>query len=161
MATWQFDLEVVPRTVAVKNLLPGDDHVTVEALESAEWWKAVSLAPGFLQRVETLLPWTKPWAAGWQVFGEEDGNRVDVIEENGKVAEVRLRLDARNLEVEFLDELLGIIESSDCALVTPTGRLVEPEIEAIWVELELSPAASFVRDPAEFLARARKYRKGN
>ena len=159
MAIWQFDVLIAPRG-RTRALLPSDsDQLPREVLESADLWEGRQLPPGYERQLEAILPWAPSWDPEWKLFGSEEGTRVDVITEDGAVQEVRLRVDARSLEPEVLERLVGFVSSIDCVLITPVGRVIEPDAMALWVELELSPAQAFVRDPIGFLDRLQRHRK--
>jgi hypothetical protein len=159
MATWQFDLEVVPAARVLSQPRTSEGYVDEHARESIDWWEGASLPPDYARRLGAMLPWSVPWAAGWHVFGEEDSNRVDVIEEGGRIAEVRARIDARSMDLDVIDGIVQLVEEWDCVFLTSRGRVVEPSLDAVWIELELSPASSFVQDPAAFLGRLRQHRR--
>lgn len=55
----------------------------------------VALPVDYEKRISAFLPWHVPWHAEWNVFGDEDSDRIDVVSENGRVQQVRVRLDAR------------------------------------------------------------------
>lgn len=133
MATWQFDLELIPRRGLTDGLVVG-----------------VDLPADYEKRITSFLPWHVPWDPEWKVFGDEDGDRIDVILANGHVHQVRVRLDARKLDLELLQRIAGFARDCACVFVTPRGEVVEPEVSAMLIELELSPAAAFVRNPQAF-----------
>jgi hypothetical protein len=159
MAVWQFDLRIVPRE-RVRLFLDADgDCVRDAVLDSVEWWRGEQLPVGWERQLESVLPRSPSWDNDWMVFGSEDGTRVDVLTDNGALQEVRLRVDARELDPALLERLMHFASSAGCRLVTPTGRVIEPDAIALWVELELSPARQFVRDPAAFLDGLQRRRK--
>lgn len=153
MAAWQLDLTLIPRQSVERHGLSVDDHIQREQLEQVAWWEGFALPPQYRRQISSFAPWSKPWSDGWEVYGDEGGNRVDVITEGGRVAEVRVRVDAREPDVRFLEQLVDFASSIDAVFVSPELRIVAPDLRAIWVELELSPAANFIRDPAGALER--------
>lgn len=153
MAAWQLDLTLIPRQSVEGRGLCVDDHIEQEQYERIAWWEGYALPPQYRQQISSFAPWSKPWSEGWEVYGEEDGNRVDVIGEGGRVEEVRVRIDAREPDVGFLEQLVDFAKSIDGVFFSPDMRIIAPDLRAIWVELELSPAAGFIRDPAGTLER--------
>jgi len=74
---------------------------------------------------------------------------------------VRARIDAHQLDLELVGRLMNFARNADCVFVTSDGRVVEPEIDATWMELMLSPAASFVQGPEAVLNRVRRRQEGS
>jgi hypothetical protein len=153
MAAWQFDLVLIPRASLAGRLKDGEDRFESSVFEALDWWVGFTLPPDYQRRLEAILPWSVPWDPEWKVFGVEDGNRIDVLTEAGQVKEVRARIDARDLDADFVERLIEFADYCACVFVTPELRVIEPDLHAIWVELELSPASSFIRDPSRFLER--------
>jgi hypothetical protein len=147
MATWQFDLELIPRR-----------HV-LEVVDTVDWWSGATLPGDYENRISAFLPWHLPWDPEWQVFGEEDGDRIDVVFENGHVQHVRARLDARKLDLELLRRVAEFATDCECVFVTRQGRVVEPQVDALLGELQRSPASTFVRDPQAFLEGSKRRRE--
>lgn len=158
MAAWQYDLYIVPRRALAERGVDNDARLSPAEFDAGEWWHGHALPADFHTRVAALLPPGSSWDDEWHVFGEEDGTRLDVMTEGVQIEEVRLRLDARNLDPELLERLMALLDAFGCALVTPEMRVLSAEPLALWVELELSPAAQYVRDPAGFLNRLRRHR---
>lgn len=160
MATWQFDLQLVPRKAVERNGGVGQDHLEPSAMESVSWWEGTTLPPEARRQVESLLPWRAPWDPEWKVFGEEDGNRIDIIEEHGCIAELRARVDARDLDLDFIEAMIRFAEDWELVLLTTEGRIIMPNVDAFWVELMISPASRFVHDPEGYLNWLKQRRKG-
>lgn len=76
-----------------------------------------------------------------------------------QVTEIFVRVDVRNLNCKFLGIVLRLAAKCDCALLTEDMRLIEPDEGLLLDEIERSPAAQFVEDPARFLERRNRLRK--
>ena len=73
MATWQADFELRP-----------DD---------------APLPVGFRERLDGLLPRTRSWSPNLEMWGDEDGTRIDVWPEaDGRGGEAMLRVDVREYD---------------------------------------------------------------
>jgi len=151
MAVWQFDLRMVPRDSVCAFVSDESDGIGDDMIDAVDWWRSAELPAGWEARVDQVLPRSASWDPEWRVFGSEQGTRVDVISTGGRIEEVRLRLDARELGPSVLEQLMELVKDARCSLVTPTGRVIEPDPSSVWVELELSPARKYVRDPSAFL----------
>lgn len=75
-----------------------------------------------------------------------------------------MRIDVRAIDPVFLGRLTNFAETAECVLVTPTGRVIEPDPYRVRVELELSRHCSSCATPQNsltgFVGRKRADRKG-
>jgi hypothetical protein len=156
MAIWQYDLRVIPRS-GLSQWLSTDvpimpSQVDNESLEQTDWWKLVK-PESVSQVLSTLLP-QRPvgWDARTVSWGSEDGHRIDLVRDGGRVEELLVRIDVRSLLDGFLPRLLGALEDLGCLLVTETRRIIEPNAEALWNELRQSSAWRYVEDPEGLVA---------
>jgi len=86
------------------------------------------------------------------MWGVEDGNRIDVWSEGGRVRAVTARVDVRRLDSKFGAALLQFVRTADAVLVRNDGLIVEPQIGAYAAALRSSVAWQFASDPTSFLA---------
>lgn len=156
MALWQFDLQIVPRSRIEEQGIKLEGPLPDAFAESEEWWKGQSLPAGYAQRFSALLPWATPWSANWEVYGDEESTRLDVLWSGPFVETLRLRLDARSLDPTLLEEITTLAVEYDWVFITPEHRVLAPDPYELWVELELSPAGRFVQNPVAFLNGFRK-----
>jgi hypothetical protein len=128
-------------------------------LDSIDWWNDAKLPQGYEQHLAVFLPWVKPWSDGWQVFGNEEGTRVDVIGNGSRIEEVRVRIDVREPDLDLLQRLVDFVADADCVSLNAARQIIQPRVEDLCVEIETSPAASFVVDPEGFLQRRKHWRQ--
>jgi hypothetical protein len=129
MATWQADFELRP-----------DD---------------APLPPDYRARLTTLLPVGRAWAPELEMWGEEDGDRIDVWPRVGtEGGEVLLRIDMRRFDPAWAARAFSTLRALGrefWPVWNDTAPIRDPD------ELELalrgSPAFRFAEDPEEFLRR--------
>jgi hypothetical protein len=63
-------------------------------------------------------------------WGKEDGDRVDILFENGWVRECFVRVDVRILVKGFLVAILHVASEQDLLVITPSLHVSEPTGEA-------------------------------
>jgi len=143
VATWQFDLAFVPAKSAQPTRTP-------EGYECAPLEPAVATAAR--ERLKsTLLPTTVPYT-GKLCFGDEAGNRFDLLDLDGGRAQLAVRLDARR-PANFANLTTEIAKLLACSLYSPElDRMVDPSSAAIRFAIAQSRAARFIKDPATFLS---------
>jgi len=151
MATWQFDLYLLPRSALQARFGAVPSTVDEETFGEGDWWLDQPSPIDLPSEVARLLPENQSWVKGLRTWGTEDGDRVDIYYENGKVVDVFLRLDLRQPSKQFIDGLIILAKRIDAMLMTDEGQLLEPTREQLAGSLEGSDAARFVADPIEFL----------
>ena len=148
MATWQVDLVLVSRAALTAGR--GESaRVTEHELEQLSIWEGVN-TEDVLARFAAWLP-GRLMTPGWSMFGPEDGNRVDVIFSGARIEELRVRLDARHVNGQFLDRLCQEAQRLNAVLVTSEFHICEPNVAALVVELELSEAGQYTFNPEQHL----------
>ena len=85
MAIWQWDLWIVPRKEVERQFPIVPQYMDLDWFESIEWWNDVS-ENGLKSFFDKVLPnYHAPWAKDTQSWGSDDGDRVEVTIENGKI----------------------------------------------------------------------------
>ena len=143
MATWQFDLEMVPQGLA--------------AIPIDEPWADVEPPPDWEALVANVLPAATSWdPVHLRTWGTDDGHRLDVWVDDGRLRSILVRIDARQRDCDSICSRIAHLAHSLRALFrTSTGLIVEPSLTALADALEGSAAKRFVRDPELFFRRLR------
>ena len=148
MAAWQVDFYLVPRAAigaAATILTPGE-------LDSTDWWAVAAFPADYQRRLDVVASRGQSRTAQLQTWGPEDGNRIEVASEDGRVQSVIIRVDVRRLDSKFGAALIDFIRKLGALLVRRDGLIVEPTIAAYAGALRGSNAWRFANDPAAFLA---------
>lgn len=124
MATWQADFHVV-----LSNGLPSD----------------------YRERIGGLLPVAQSWTDNIEMWGTEDGDRVDVACGAEIPGEVFVRFDLRRWQPELYVRFVAILGELGGELYSADGASVPLEADALQDALRSSPAAAFVENPIAFL----------
>lgn len=147
MAVWQVEFAIVPRRA-----LAGKPRVALPQLMDTDWWSAERLPAGYAQQLAAIAPPGSSSAAELQTWGQEDGNRVDIWSEKGRVTRMIARVDVRRLDARFGAMLLQFARVADAVLVRRDGLVVEPLVGAFGAALRTSEAWKYASDPAAYLA---------
>ena len=128
MATWQADFHV---------LVPG------------------ALPTDYRERLAGLLPTCKSWREGLEIWGTDDGDRIDVSHEPDEPPEVFVRFDLRRWNPELYRRFVAFARDIGGELRTADGTVNGTEVPLRTEDLERtlrsSDAARFVADPVGFL----------
>lgn len=150
MAAWQYDFHLVPRAGVVELYGEVPSVLDRETFETADWWRGVDAA-SLDALISPLLERAESWDPdGTITWGKEDGNRVDLLLEMGRVRECFVRVDVRVLVEGFLPTVLRLAADQDWLVVTPSLQVFEPGGEAVLNGLACSGAWRFVEDPEGF-----------
>ncbi|WP_216328143.1 hypothetical protein [Deinococcus aestuarii] len=147
MAVWQFTFKPIPRPA------PG---ASPEDLWASFGWEKQPVPESLLSRLRSLLPLKETYGTGSDttlVYGEQSQNDIHVDYEDGRVVELRIRLDLRNPDVALLQAIVEATAAVDAVFVSSDERVFEAEWNAVVTELLASRAAQFVEDPMGYLRR--------
>ena len=148
MAVWQVDFHVVPRRA-----LPATSQALARAVaDDTDWWASAAFPADYPARLAAVAPVARSRSDGLETWGSEEGNRVDVWSESGRVHRVMARVDVRRLDSKFGAALIHFVRSAGAVLVRADGLLVEPIINAYVGALRGSEAWRFASDAMTFLA---------
>lgn len=147
MAVWQVEFAIVPRRA-----LATKPRVALSQLVDEDWWSAERLPSTYSQQLAAVAPPGASSATAHQMWGVEDGNRVDVWSENGKPVRMTARVDVRRLDARFGAMLLQFARIADAVLIRRDGLVVEPLVGAFGAALRSSDAWKHASDPASHFA---------
>ena len=148
MAAWQVEFYVIPRRA-----LASHGALDSSGLVGTPWWTTHGLPADYQKRLGDVASAAPSPTAELQTWGIQDGNRVDVWSEDGRVSAVTARVDVRRLDSRFGAALLHFVRIAQAVLVRSDGLVVEPQIATYTAALRSSDAWKFANDPAEFFER--------
>jgi hypothetical protein len=156
VAVWQFDVILVPHAALAARL---DEFASVDPIgwlskdeRDQPWWLDRQPVPGLFAALDALLTRSTETADRIQ-WGPDDGNRVDVLLENGKIEEILIRIDLREPDPQFIDGVTELAANLGCDFLTMDGSFGEADGPTLAMLIRNSRALRFVRDPMTFLRR--------
>jgi len=151
VATWQFDTVLIPRKRVVELFLIIPETVSNEEYLANRWWLSENSTSESLIRLDSFLPRRPSWDNGIVAWGDEDGNRVDLVLSQGIIEEVYVRFDVKDLGGSFLPRVVDLAKSMDLIFLgLESRRLIEPNRPDLIYEIRGSRAFKFVEDPIRF-----------
>lgn len=153
MAIWQFTFYWVPRdaveklhgrdVIALAAFAPVDPETWNENTETQNYW-AERAPRSYGTAIEVLLPPRESWSANALMFGDEDGDDVQIWDDD-----IKIRLDLRRFNEPLARAVVQLAAREDLKLVMgETGRLISAEYDKLVREIANSRSAKFVQDPA-------------
>lgn len=155
MAAWQYEIALIPQRAVVDKYGHVSSRVEASEIDSADWWERWQPPPGYERRLASLLDMGESWHPDLKMWGREEGDRVQVWTENGRVVGIQARVDARKSYSQFTERLAEFARQCDCLLITPEGRVMEPLADVLLEEVRRSDAREFAIDPRAYLKRIR------
>ena len=163
MAIWQLTFHLVPReaveqlhgptAIALAAFRPVDLETYDENAESPNYWAGRS-PRSYAEPMEALLPSRKSWSPDALMFGDEEGDGIELWDDG-----VRVRLDMRQFNEPLARAIVSLAAANDLKLVMArTGRLIPPSYDKLAREIAQSPALRFVLDPGGTLELIRRER---
>jgi hypothetical protein len=150
MAAWQFDAHLLPE-VAIQRP-DGSLPIAIARadINAGDWWKGTKLPADFAERLSSVLPQGSSWSSSLQTWGQEDGDRVDLVWEDDELADIFLRVDVRRVSYDRLDKVLRLARAYRWVLWTG-GQILRPSLGQLLRAIQRSDAFRFVQDPEGFL----------
>jgi hypothetical protein len=105
--------------------------------------------------LSAIAPPLSSWTPELEMWGTEQGDRIDVCLTNGRPSEARVRFDLRRPAEEFWLGIAQFVAAAGTSLESETGLKVPPRLAELKAALEGSRAARFVEDPARYFNRLR------
>lgn len=161
MAVYQFQFVVIP-SAGIARLHTGKvdfigeyaaRHIDAEIdldEESPNYWEGIDKKP-MQQVIEGLLPACESWSEDALMFGDSEGDHIEIWDNT-----VDVSLDARNLNASLLFAVIAAAQIQNCKLVLKDGgKVIAPNLDEVTTSLNESSAMKFLRDPAGFFKGAR------
>lgn len=146
MAIWQYDVFLIPNSILSRVPL----SQLQKAMQSSELHCAVNLPSDYEHLFTRMFGESHSFAPEWRIWGKDDGNRCDVISEDGNV-EVMIRLDLTRLGRDLMHQVLQLAQTCGCVLLDREGRVFEPKEKPFLDHLKTSDAFRFISDPEKYL----------
>jgi hypothetical protein len=150
MAIWQFDAHLIPDMSVGTHYGALPLVVTRQEFDGHNWWADIS-PDDLVADLKALLPSCPSWHPDISMRGSEDGNRIDLLTEQGHLRDIFIRIDVRNLSYSLLGQLCCVCQEHACHLLIDGGQLIRPSVRRVLAAIEISKAFAFVTDPEEFL----------
>lgn len=152
MATWQFDFHFIPAASVEQRFRVTPVTLSVADYDRVDWWKASDLLRDIEEDLSRLLPPGRSWDSERATWGEEDGDRFDVLRHGSRISEVYGRLDMRGLSFPFLNRVVEIARRRALLIVTEDRHVIRPSMKELLAAIHRSSSFAFVADPEGFLS---------
>ena len=154
MATWQFDLFVIPRNRIQQ--LGCAEKLDADCYDQHEWWDSSVSPQDVSERIDMVLKRGSSWSRDILMWGTEDGNRINLCVKENVISELLVRLDLRDISRIVVNEIVRLAADLNCIFCTSDWKLIEPVVGPLVEAIAKSDAARFVAGPAEFLEKLSK-----
>lgn len=151
MALWQTDLLLVPRKTLSATDRTVPDRIPPDVLDRADFWNGFVLTEEIERTISSFCPPRRSWSSNLKTWGDEDGNRIDILHSGASVAEVSIRIDVRHMDDNFIEGVIALATYWDCVFVTEALRVLPPVPAELRSAVQESEAHRFVSDPHGFL----------
>jgi hypothetical protein len=149
MAVWQFRLGLIPR----QPLIDRFGEIPESRTNTDEWaWLWDTQPPeDYHCMIESFTVPYKSWTPDIMMWGSENGNRLHVVMEAGRVVEVNARLCPGEKWIDFAEGIILLAKHCDWVLSLNDGKLFLPDFSVLTLAVLESNAMKFCKDPLEFL----------
>lgn len=153
MAIWQFDIQLIPSKVVAESPDRFEVIVDENGIDNTNWWLENQPCLDLNDLISSSFPPLDSWSTDLFRWGKEEGVLFEAFIENGKVNEILIRIDVRNLAHEQLKEMLKLIIALDCHIyIFDSEDVIAAEYNLLLEHLRKSRAMMLVEDPKGWLA---------
>jgi hypothetical protein len=157
MAVWQYKGALVPRAGIIKlhghipEELPGYRGLWKAEFETDDvypnYWQGEG-AERFAGELASMLPAGTHWSDRALLFGDLEGNRVEIWQGD----ELAFRFDLREPNLELLRAMIDFANRHDLLWVSEqTGRPMAPTFAEVLTDVQKSDAYQFCKEPVAYL----------
>jgi hypothetical protein len=151
VATWQFDFHLIPASSVATQFSVVPIVIPAEEYDRVNWWEGLDLLHDIEADLSGLLPRGRSWDSKQETWGEEDGDRFDLLRDGHRIAEVFGRLDIRALSLPLVNRVVEIARRRDLLIVTEDRHVLRPSVKELLGAIHRSRSFAFVTDPEAFL----------
>jgi len=157
MATWQFSVNLIPKSWAIVNNFRASLLYTENGFDTEIAWKNNQLTPEFIETLSKLLPPAKSWSENLLCWGSEEEHDIQVSLENESIEGVNIRIDLNQKLNKIINKIVITAKKIDCVFFFPEYRTITEANEfELKRALQNSQAAQFVKSPTSFLSKLQK-----
>ena len=152
MALWQFEVLLVPRRHLPVVVRSAGRRLTDTELDAIDGWRGAPLDSESERLIQSFASPYESWDLETKSWGEEEGDRLDILLKRDEVVEISARLDARHrCEGTFVQGLVALAIHLECMFLTSDLDVLPPLLSELCTAFERSDARRFVNDPYTFL----------
>lgn len=152
MATWQFDLYLVPKERFSERQSPFP--ISDSKWEKGGWLLNRKINPDVLSDLTVSMVPINSWVDGTLMWGKEDETHVEISSENGFVDDAWIRIDLRAIQSRnFAVQLVKVAQKLDCLFLNcETRKVFNSDLQSFGQEIQRSTAFKFCKEPEAFFA---------
>ncbi len=150
MALWQFELNLIPKKVFVKDDGSFPLQLSEDELDSISGWNDAELSLEASTLIERFLPKNPSRSQNHVLWGKEDLSCIHIFYDNGLQTSVWIRLDLRDFNKNLIDLVVDLSKLMDAIGINDNGELFPVSKNSLKEQVLKSNAFKFVSDPRGF-----------
>lgn len=135
MAYWHYNCLVLPKDEIWRVFPQKPFALSQDQIEAHQWWSEVQPPKDLEKEISKILPRDKSWSPEVGIWGGDDGDTITVVYDCGKIQEIELKIDTRDLSQVFLIKILELVRLLDGIIYTWDHHLIEPNAEIFFKEI--------------------------
>ena len=163
MASWQTSFHLLPKESLEKlfDVMPSEIPVVKSSEISSpemldkiirntpKYWDDVKID---IEELKQLLPKRDSWSSNALMFGQEDGDSIEVWSEQGKVDWIQIKFNLIDVDYTLIKRVLIVVKKSKCLLHSQvTGNLLLPNKKEFNLEIKKHRPSRYIREWCDFL----------
>jgi len=132
MAVWQCDFHILPKAVLNRRRGGIPHQLTEKQFNRIDLSVQPWLPDNHADRLSEVLPEISSWSPHIRWWGNEIGNRIDLLYKGGKPVHFKIRIDVRNINTVLLHDFLDLLREWSCVMCSAeTGQILRPTRSAV------------------------------
>src|SRR4051812_47824044 len=128
MATWQFPIQLVPRSRLIQLFGSVPAKLDSDTFNSVEWWQNVKFPAEAESFLDSFLPRGNHWSEKALLWGNNESDHVDLWKPSNHVEEIFARVNVGKLSNVFLERLIEFAPMCDCVFYVERENIIEPDL---------------------------------
>ena len=156
MAIWQFAFHLLPRESVEQHFGILPLMIKRREFDQVKWWQEPYSTLNLTGEFSKFLSKAPSWSEDIEIWGKENEDRIDVVRENGQLADLYVRVDVRKISFSFLMQVLGLAQKYNWLLLTQSNYVLFPSFGKLLSAIHRSDSFKFVENPQAFLTELEK-----
>jgi hypothetical protein len=129
MAIWQISFFITPESGISWHLMAKINEENL--FDDSDTWLKEQISPNFFESIDAILPKSISWCNKISLFGAENGNRLEVLENDQIVESVSLRIDFTSDYEDVLRQIIEFCALNGLRIVSSNFEILPLNFEAI------------------------------
>lgn len=160
MATYQFQVELLPKDWAENNIFSAKQNQNVveqvdcyKQYDFSIAWSNIIYSDEINKLISSILPKSKSWHENLLTWGDDKKSDIKIwLKDDDTIESITIRIDLRDKNTNLLKGILLFAKKLNCVFFLPeVMQVVDASLEYLYKFIYKSEAAKFTEDPKQYI----------